>query len=173
VKSRGGLGRFWPACLRACFRIPPIRFQAAARSASQSLSAAIAGQVKCAVNVDEIIGLARRQATEVLRSTPAVAPGAYVPASGYSLASSRLYLRSSKWMRTLLRVLQAECCLGVYFPVVTINLHVLPVTIVSPVQSMHHKSTCPYVGHLFIKVLPNVSHIQYAPAVFQVRVQQV
>jgi hypothetical protein len=63
---------------------------------------------------------------------------------------------------------------GLHFTIaIAIALDVSPVTIVVAVQSVHHEGACPYIGHLFVDILPKVSYIKYASAVFKVSVQEV
>jgi len=44
-------------------------------------------------------------------------------------------------------------------PIVTILADVLPLAIVVPVQSIHHKGVCSYPAHLFIEVLAKVGYV--------------
>jgi len=59
------------------------------------------------------------------------------------------------------------------FPIVTRLADVLPVTLVVAVQSSQRKSVGPDPAHLFIEVLAKVGYVKNAPAIVQVRINQV
>ena len=62
----------------------------------------------------------------------------------------------------------------VRFPIVPVFLaDVLPVVIIVPVQSIHHKGVGSYPAHLFIDVLAKVGYIQNATAIVEVCINQV
>ncbi len=59
-------------------------------------------------------------------------------------------------------------------PIVTIVLTgLLPVAIIVPVQSIHHKGVCPYTAHLFIDVLAKVGYVKNATSIIQVPINQI
>jgi len=64
--------------------------------------------------------------------------------------------------------------LGMSVPVVTTALaDDLPVAVVVAVQSIQYKGVCPDPAHLFIDVLAKVGYVKNAPAIVQVRINQV
>jgi len=66
-----------------------------------------------------------------------------------------------------------DLLLGMSFSIVTRLADVLPVAIVVAVQSSQHKGVGSDPAHLFIEVLAKVGHVKNAPAIVQVRINQV
>lgn len=59
------------------------------------------------------------------------------------------------------------------FPIVTRLADALPVAIVVAVQSSQRKGVGPDPAHLFIEVLAKVGYVENAPAIVQMRINQV
>ena len=71
------------------------------------------------------------------------------------------------------RSLSPDSFVRVRFPIVIIiPADVLPVFIVVPVQSIHHKGVCSYPPHLFIDVLAEVGDVKNATAIVEVCINQ-